>query len=78
MNLSPREKRVPVYNLPTLPNNAEEEGKLARVVPGDYDIDDPYLNWFYQPHTITLLIITVIALIYIAFNVDDSTRNPKL
>ena len=54
------------------------EGRLARKVPPAFQREDPYLQWFYQPHTITLLIITVLVLIYIAFNVDDSTRNPKL
>ena len=53
------------------------EGKYARIVPKNYNKDDPHLSWFYQPHTISMLILSGIILVYVAFNsefyVNDTT-----
>lgn len=33
----------------------------------EQQVDDIYMDFFYKPHTITLLIVTVLGLMYFAF-----------
>jgi hypothetical protein len=34
--------------------------------------EDKYLTWLFQPHTLIALIVVFVAIIYIAFNRDDT------
>lgn len=48
-------------------------------IPAHYNKDDPNLSWFYQPHSITILILSGIVLVYVAFNSEYyNSSNPTL
>jgi hypothetical protein len=45
-----------------------------------YNRDDPHLGWFYRPHTISILILSGLVLVYVAFSAEDlfPHANPTL
>ncbi|KAL6065532.1 CDP-diacylglycerol--serine O-phosphatidyltransferase [Balamuthia mandrillaris] len=49
-----------------------EEDNFARALPKKLMEDDPSLNWFQKPHTITMLVVGGIVLIYGAFTRDST------
>lgn len=57
------------------PRTASGEGRFARKVPQEYHREDPNLSWFYRPHSITILILLGIVLVYIAFTKDDNSSS---
>lgn len=57
------------------PRTASGEGRYARKVPREYHREDPNLSWFYRPHSITILILLGIVLVYIAFTKDDNSSS---
>ena len=63
-------------------NGMNSKGQFIRNVSFQTTIDpiDPTVSFLYKPHSISMLIITILALLYIAFNVvgDDPVMNTKV
>lgn len=58
----------------------EKEGDyFAKVLPGHLMKDDPSLNWFQKPHTVTMFIVAGIIVLVAAFSHDqrDTEANVK-
>lgn len=75
---SKRLKRQWSYeNIEDLP---EEQDYFAKKLPQHLMKDDPSLNWFQKPHTITVMAIALIVLIFGAFTRDgaDTVANAKV
>ncbi|PVU92747.1 hypothetical protein BB561_003628 [Smittium simulii] len=50
--------------------------KQKRSIISNYEADsDPDLNFFYKPHTITLLVLTLLLLLYIALFTNQASEN---
>lgn len=58
----------------------EEQDYFAKKLPQHLMKDDPSLNWFQKPHTITVMAIALIVLIFGAFTRDgaDTVANAKV
>lgn len=51
----------------------------SHEVPRSYHKEDPYLSWFYRPHSITILILSGLVMVYVAFNSEHyGSSNPTL
>ncbi|PVZ97542.1 hypothetical protein BB558_006495 [Smittium angustum] len=49
--------------------------KVSRPQITSEDLPDPTLSFFHKPHTITLLVITILSLLYVALFSNDSDEN---
>jgi hypothetical protein len=58
----------------------EEQDYFAKKLPQHLMVDDPSLNWFQKPHTITVMAIALIVLIFGAFTREgtETVANVKL
>lgn len=84
--MSKRHKKAPSEDGDSTPpsqKNAlrESDGDyFAKSLPGDLMKDDPSLNWFQKPHTVTMFIVAGIIVIIAAFSRDqsDTETNVKM
>ncbi|KAK3086994.1 hypothetical protein FSP39_000129 [Pinctada imbricata] len=54
-----------------------EEDEYFRFI-NDKSVDDISLEFFYKPHTITLLSVSILGLLYAAFTRDDSVQDDNI
>ena len=62
-------------------HSRELEGDyFAKVLPSHLMKDDPSLNWFQKPHTVTMFIVAGIIVLVAAFTADqtDTETNVKM
>jgi len=71
---------MPPHNDQATQNHKRSESfDATNDIPSNYNKDDPHLSWFYQPHSITILILSGIILVYVAFNSEHyGSSNPTL
>ncbi|XP_016524790.1 phosphatidylserine synthase 1 isoform X1 [Poecilia formosa] len=60
------------------PSSNNEESKLHFRMINEQQVDDICIHFFYKPHTISLLTVTLLSLMYFAFTRDDGNQDNNI
>ncbi|KAK0055594.1 phosphatidylserine synthase 1, partial [Biomphalaria pfeifferi] len=63
---------------PSAKDSVIEDDQYFRVIINERSVDDISLDFFYKPHTITLLVTCISGLLYFAFTRDDSNQEQNI
>eukprot|EP01087_Luapelamoeba_hula_P013646 TRINITY_DN3901_c0_g1_i2.p1 TRINITY_DN3901_c0_g1~~TRINITY_DN3901_c0_g1_i2.p1 ORF type:complete len:500 (+),score=92.13 TRINITY_DN3901_c0_g1_i2:36-1502(+) len=63
---------APVPGSPHLYRHDSDTGIFAQNLPRHVMVDDPSLSWFRKPHTLTMMIVTLLVIIVGAFTMDSN------
>ncbi|CAL1541969.1 unnamed protein product [Lymnaea stagnalis] len=63
---------------PSAKDSVIEDDQYFRVIINERSVDDISLDFFYKPHTITLLLTCISGLLYFAFTRDDSNQEQNI